>query len=84
MTTHVREVNLLRIIVALFLCTLRVQICATIEAEIDLDVEGNGFHRLEIVVCCVNKRAVHVQFLTLLSLLQNVDLSDTLQESYPG
>ena len=55
MTTRVREVNFLRIIVALFLCTLRMQIYAAIEAEIDLDVEGNGFHRLETVIYCVNK-----------------------------
>ncbi|KYM95666.1 PREDICTED: uncharacterized protein LOC108780134 [Cyphomyrmex costatus] len=44
MTTHVHKVNL-RIIVALLLCALYVPICAAIEAEIDLDVEGNGFHR---------------------------------------
>ncbi|KYN41337.1 Phosphatidylinositol-glycan biosynthesis class X protein [Trachymyrmex septentrionalis] len=45
MRKHVCEVNLLRIIVALFLCIFCAQICAAIEAEIDLDVEGNGFHR---------------------------------------
>ncbi|XP_071576584.1 phosphatidylinositol-glycan biosynthesis class X protein [Temnothorax nylanderi] len=46
MTAHViREANLSRIVVALLLCTRSVQICAGIGAEIDLDVEGSGFHR---------------------------------------
>jgi len=50
MTAHIREANLSRIITVLLLCMRGVQICAGIEADIDLDVEGNGFHRLETIV----------------------------------
>ncbi|KAL6258332.1 hypothetical protein P5V15_010418 [Pogonomyrmex californicus] len=45
MTVFISEINFSRIVVALFLCTQIVRIYARIEAEIDLDVEGNGFHR---------------------------------------
>lgn len=45
MTMHVREASLSRIVVALLLCTRGVQISAGIEAEVDLNVDGNGFHR---------------------------------------
>ncbi|XP_011862211.1 PREDICTED: uncharacterized protein LOC105558899 isoform X2 [Vollenhovia emeryi] len=40
-----REASLSRIIVALLLCARGVQVCAAVAAEVDLDVEGNGFHR---------------------------------------
>ncbi|KAL0113299.1 hypothetical protein PUN28_012451 [Cardiocondyla obscurior] len=43
MTRHTNEANLLQIV--LLLCTQSVQICMGVKAEIDLDVEGNGFHR---------------------------------------
>ncbi|XP_012523233.1 uncharacterized protein LOC105829123 [Monomorium pharaonis] len=45
MTAHVRRTNLSRVVVALLLGTHCVQVCLGVEAEIDLDVEGNGFHR---------------------------------------
>lgn len=56
MTARVREATLSRIVVVLLLCTRNVQICAGVEAEIDLNVEGNGFHRLETVDWYVNNK----------------------------
>jgi len=50
MTAHIREASLSQIITVLLLFVRSVQICAGIEADVDLDVEGNGFHRLETIV----------------------------------
>lgn len=41
----VREASLSRVVVALLLCARGVRIAAGIAVELDLDVEGNGFHR---------------------------------------
>lgn len=48
MIIHVGGTSLSQIIVSLILFVRYVRISAGVEAEIDLDVEGNGFHRMLI------------------------------------
>ncbi|KAL6437419.1 hypothetical protein ACFW04_005132 [Cataglyphis niger] len=45
MTVHVSELNFSRIVATLILWTRCAQICTGVEAEIELNVEGSGFHR---------------------------------------